>query len=178
MNWTAVTFHCSSNQLQLQFLSFNKIWRTAKDWFEPVTNQWGMERNNPWFQLQNAPMMTQISQEMDEIWSKKSQMIVLLTLNKDMTISQWILHWFGSSRGWSDSGEAVEDNWTSCKPALADSGSNWSRTANWTAKNVVHQFFAATVPVWFEYLDLFGTSLVLVCLIRKVKTGLSRTFKH
>jgi len=106
--------------------------------------------------------------------------IVLSTLNRDMMISQSFFHQSGSSRGRSNSEEDVEDDKTGLRwfqTGLSRSQSELVMKCKLDCKRLVSQFFA--VPVWFfDYLDLFKTSLGLTCLIWKAETGLSRILKH
>jgi len=96
------------------------------------------------------------------------------------TVSQSFLHWSGSSRGCSDSGEGVEDNRTSL--GWFQTGMSWSQSelvmnCKLDCKRLVLQFFAVPVQ-FFDYLDLFKTSSGLTCLIWKTETRLSQTLKH
>jgi len=117
---------------------------------------------------------------MDEIWSIQYQMIVLSALNRDMMISQSFLHWSGSSRGRSDSGEGIRDDKTGLEwfqTGLSRSQSELVMNCKLDCKRLVSQFIAVWVR-FFDYLDLFRTGLGPTCLIWKAETGLSRTLKH
>ena len=86
----------------------------------------------------------------------------------------------GSSRDHSDSGEGVENDRTGLgqfQTGLSRSQSKLVMNCKLDCKRLISQFFA--VPVrFFDYLDLFRTSLGPTCLIWKAETGLSRTLKH